>query len=370
MRIPFDESKPEDYPREMAMNRPTPKLRLRILAACALGALSAASGFAISPVSDETFLQQAVAAYAAGGTSAPDPEVWALAAAPVLDFRAHPSALGRLWVQELARGAGEGGLVRRAREEAAGSGEAPVAALTRIFVETARADSLALVRTAARLFTGVEPEASPSRLKIFDLEAGALDAASPGPMAVRHRTLLPDGSTETLRIGWPADGSEGAAVVRYEDTTLPPDVVFFRAGDHRSIPLSGVARIDFVVAGSEGGVSEVQAPVDCVRVAGVPYSRLDARATSGPEGPRLRWTTASHDGIWGWAVFREEVLADGHIARTGPQLVPSAERAEESYGYVFVDTRASAGTFYRYTVWAVTDEGLLTRAFSATLRSE
>jgi len=354
----------------MAMKRPFGKLRPSILAGCAVGLLTAAPGLAISPASDETFLQQAVAAYAAGGASAPDPEVWALAAAPVLDFRAHPAALGRLWVQELARGVGEGGVVRRAREEAAGSGEAPIAALTRIFAETARNDNLALVRTAARLFTGVEPEASPSRLKIFDLEAGALDAASPGPLAVRHRTLLPEGSSETLRIGWPADGSEGAAVVRYEDTSLPADVVFFRAGDRRSIPLSGVARIDFLVAGSEAGVSGVQAPVDCTRVAGLPYSRLDAHATAGPEGPRLRWSTASHDGIWGWAIFREEVLADGQIARTGPQVVPSAERAAESYGYVYVDTRASAGTFYRYTVWAVTDEGLLTRAFSATLRSE
>ncbi len=354
----------------MTTHRRFGKLRPSILAGCALGVLFSAAGLAISPVSDDTFMPQAVAAYAAGGSSAPDPEVWALAAAPVLDFRAHATALGRLWIQELARGAGESGLLRRAREEAAGSGEAPVAALTRIFAEAARGDSLALVRTAARLFTAVEPEASPSRLKIFDLEAGALDASSPGPFAVRHRTLLPEGSTETLRIGWPADGSEGAAVVRYEDTALPPDVVFFRAGDRRSIPLSGVARVDFVVAGSETGVPAVQAPVDCARVSGLPFSRLDARATAGPEGPRLRWTTASHDGIWGWAIFREEVLADGQIARTGPQVVPSAERAEESYGYVFVDTRASAGTFYRYTVWAVTDEGLLTRAFSATLRSE
>ncbi|MFY9549956.1 MAG: hypothetical protein WAU32_02295, partial [Thermoanaerobaculia bacterium] len=182
--------------------------------------------------------------------------------------------------------------------------------------------------------------------------------------------VLPDGSTETLRLAWPSDGGDGAAVVRYEDPALPPDVVFFRAGDHRAIPLSGVARIDFLVAGSEAGGVGIQAPVECVRAAGMPYSRLDARATAGPEGPRLHWTTASHDGIWGWAVFREEVLADGQIARTGPQVVPSAERAEESFSYVFVDTATAPGTFYRYTVWAVTDEGLLSRAFSATLKTE
>ncbi len=29
----------------------------------------------------------------------------------------------------------------------------------------------------------------------------------------------------------------------------------------------------------------------------------------------------------------------------------------------------SPGTYYRYTVWAVTDEGLLARAFAVTLRA-
>jgi hypothetical protein len=48
--------------------------------------------------------------------------------------------------------------------------------------------------------------------------------------------------------------------------------------------------------------------------------------------------------------------------RTGPEVVPSSERANEPFGYAFVDTAATAGTFYRYTVWAVTDEGLLARA--------
>jgi len=368
MRIPFDALTPEDYPRKMPLRRRFDRFRPGILLGCALGVLFPVFAAGISPGSDEPFLNQAVGAYASGGPA--DADVWTLAAAPMLDFRAHPAALGRLWVQELARRIGEGGLLRRAREEAAGSGEPATAALSRIFSEAARADGQALIRTVARLYSAVEPEASPSRLRLFDLETGALDASSPGPLAVRHRAVLPEGSTETLRIGWPSDGSDGVAVVRYEDAALPPDVVFFRGGDHRTIPLSGVSRIDFLVAGSDADATGIQAPVDCVRAPGVPYARLDARATAGPEGPRLRWTTASHDGIWGWAVFREEVLSDGQIARTGPQVVPSAVSAEESYGYVYVDTAATPGTFYRYTVWAVTDEGLLTRAFSATLKTD
>jgi hypothetical protein len=63
------------------------------------------------------------------------------------------------------------------------------------------------------------------------------------------------------------------------------------------------------------------------------------------------------------------VLADGRIARSGPEVVPSSERAEEPFGYVFVDKEAKAGTFYRYTVWAVTDAGTLGRAFAATLKT-
>ena len=71
--------------------------------------------------------------------------------------------------------------------------------------------------------------------------------------------------------------------------------------------------------------------------------------------------------MWGWAIFREEVLADGRIARTGPEIVPSAESAAGSFRYQFVDASARRpGTYYRYTVWAVTGDGLLARAFSAT----
>jgi hypothetical protein len=81
------------------------------------------------------------------------------------------------------------------------------------------------------------------------------------------------------------------------------------------------------------------------------------------------WSTTSHEGLAGWAIFREEVLTDGKIARTGPEILPSSDRAEESFAYAYLDPAASPGTFYRYTVWAVTKDGLLSRAFSVTLRT-
>jgi hypothetical protein len=319
----------------------------------------------------DAFLTAAVAEVLSGSpeSEARDEETWILAAAPVLDLKSRPASLGRLWIDELVRESGGIGVLREAWERSAVSGEAPRTVLLRLLSESSgETEEVLLARCAARLYASLEPEPSPSRLRLLDLETGALDAAAPAALSVRHRVLLPEGE-ETLRVAWPEDGSAGAAVVRYRDTALPPDVVFFRAGDVRAIPLSGVARIDWLAAGASDGGRGVRAPVFCERTSTAPFAGLDAKAAAAREGPRLTWTTASHDGLWGWAVFREEVLADGRIARTGPQLVPSSERSQESFRYVFLDSTAAPGTSYRYTIWAVTEEGLLARAFAATLKT-
>ncbi len=352
----------------MLRNRSSGLLLAGMLLAAVPGSHAAAASPAPAP--DSAFMEEAVGAYlgrleAAGETSALE----TLAAAALLDFRAHPRELGRLWVQEVVLGSGESGLKRRAAEEAASVGETPRRALSRLVADAARNDGRALLRAAARLYATLWAEASPSRLRLFDLEAGALDAAPPAPMSVRHRSFLPEGETEALRLAWPPDGGDGAAVVRYDDAGLPPDVVFFAAGDRRTIPLAGVSRIDFLVAGSEMGTRELKAPVECTRESGAPFWRLEARAEAATSGPRLIWSTASHAGLRGWAIFREEVSPDGRILRAGPEVVPSSESSSEAFGYAFVDTSAAAETFYRYTVWAVTDEGLLTRAFSASLET-
>ena len=161
----------------------------------------------------------------------------------------------------------------------------------------------------------------------------------------------------------------GVAVVRYRDAQLPADVLYLSPGDVRALSLAGVARVDWAVIGSAEKSAATAAPAIFEPLAGFPYGGLSAQAASGPGGPHLTWTTSSHEGLAGWAVFREEVLADGRIARTGPEIVPSSARGEDSMRFVFVDPGAAAGTFYRYTVWAVTEDGLLARAFSATLRT-
>ncbi len=303
-----------------------------------------------------------------GGASSED--VWIAAAAASLDFRARPEVLGSLWVAEVARAAGGNGILRDAWERAAAQGETPTDALARRLAEISGIDAdQVLLRAAARLYAVVEPEASPSRLRLLDVQSGAIDAAAPAAFTVRHRSFLPE-TDETLRVAWPPDGAAGAAVVRYRDAALAPDVVFFAARDARAIPLSGVARIDWLVAGSaERGAGGRRARLRHA-LDGDSVSRLEARAESGSDGARLIWTTASHEGMWGWAVFREEVRPDGRIARTGPEIVPSSESAEGSFRYQFVDSGTTPGAFYRYTVWAVTSEGVLARAFAATLKAD
>ena len=187
---------------------------------------------------------------------------------------------------------------------------------------------------------------------------------------MRHRSFQPDASAdETLGSDGPKTRVRGRrscaiAIRRCRRTSCS-----FTPRDRRAIPLSGVARIDWLVAGTESGGRDLRAPADAERVSGIPFAGLEARAAADGASPRLIWSTESHQGLWGWAIFREEVLADGRIARTGPEIVPSSESAAESFRYAFVDQTASPGTFYRYTVWAVTDEGLLARAFSATLKT-
>ena len=131
---------------------------------------------------------------------------------------------------------------------------------------------------------------------------------------------------------------------------------------------SGVARVDFVVAGTPGPEGP-QAPVFFEAVAGYPFDGIQPHAAASADGSRMSWTTASHEGLAGWAVFREELLPDGRIARADPQIVPSSGESAESYRYAYLDPTVRPGTFYRYTVWAVTEEGLLAKAFSATLRA-
>jgi hypothetical protein len=321
---------------------------------------------------EDAFLSPALVEALSRGSddASDDEETRTLAAAPTLDFRAHPSTLGRLWIEEIIRDRGDTAFLRLVWERAASSGEAPLPLMLRMLAEASgpREETI-LVRSAARLYSAVEAEPGPSRLRRFDLEAGALDTSAPVALSVRHRTFLPDDSQDALRVAWPEDGGLGAAVVRYRDSALPADVVLFGPGDVRRIPLSGVSRVDWVVGGSQAGGREIRAPASCEISRSTVFTGLEARAAAGPERSRLTWKTASHDGLWGWAIFREELLPDGRVARTGPEIVPSSERSEDSFGYVFVDSATTAGTFYRYTVWAVTDEGLLAHAFAITLRA-
>lgn len=322
---------------------------------------------------DSSFLTAAAAAYLSAGAR-PEldrEEALAAAAAPGLDLASQANSIGRLYIDEFARSAGGPAAVRAVWEKSAETGEEVLPLFLKAYSESTGEDGEGLLlRFAARLYSFLEPEAAPSRVSLLDLFSGGLDASYPASYTVRHRSFLPTlEAPSALRISWPEQGSAAAAVVRYRDPSLAPDVVFFAAGEERTIPLAGVARVDWLVPGSSGTAAGARAPVAFEGLSGFPYARLVAHASAREDGPRVWWTTASHQGLAGWAIFREEVLPDGHVARTGPEILPASDRGSEPLQYMFVDPAASPGTFYRYTVWAVTEDGTLARAFAATMRT-
>ena len=290
------------------------------------------------------------------------------ASAPELDLNRAPSFVGRLFVDEFVRAAGGAVALRQVFERVRDTKEEVLPAVARAAAEAngEKPETIEL-RFVARLFATLESEPAPSRIGMADLQDGLFDAAVEAPLALRHRTYEPEDAAGALKVAWPSGGGLAAAVVRYGDAHLPPDVVYLTPGQPRAIPLSGVTRVDFVVEGGTAGAPA--APAFFERVAEYPFAGL-AVSNDGPgDGARLTWTTASHEQLAGWAVFREQLLPDGRVARTGPQLVPSSTQSEASLRYVYLDTSAAPGAWYRYTVWAVTEDGLLSRAFSTTLKA-
>jgi hypothetical protein len=320
-------------------------------------------------VPEGNFLTAAAAELLAGGGAGWASEALrADAAAPLVDIPHRTRAMGRVLLEEFARAAGGPIAVRLVFERASERGEDPLASLGRLWSERTGQTEEALVRRfAALLYATVEPETGPSSIGLWDLQAGALDAAAPAAWQFRHHTYVPAEAAAPLKFTWPAGAGEGAAVVRYRDPELPPDVLFLSASATHTLSLSGVARVDWVVAGSAAGGAP--APVFFEPAEAYPYAGLVPHAVGSQDGVRIWWTTEAHENLAGWAVFREEVQADGSIARTGPQIVPASEAAMESFRYVHVDPDCRAGAYYRYTVWAVTGDGLLAKAFSATIRA-
>jgi hypothetical protein len=333
-----------------------------------LFALAAISSYGVP---DRGFLTTAAAELLSGwGDSAEAAEAARMvAAAPWVSLSDHARTMGGAFLEEFVRSSGGRAALRAVWERASERGEDPLTSLVRTYAErTGEAEESLLLRFAARLYTTFETEPGPSNIGLYDLEAGALDAAAPAAWSFRHRTFLPGETASALRFRWPVGAGAGAAVVRYRDPELPPDVVFLAPESVHTVSLSGVARVEWVVAGA--AVPGPAAPAFFETVSGFPFSGLAPQASSSPQGGSVvRWTTATHEGLAGWAVFREEVLPDGRIARTGPQIVPASAAAPESFRYAYLDPETRPATYYRYSVWAVTEDGLLAKAFSEILRT-
>jgi len=270
------------------------------------------------------------------------------------------------WIREMARTAGPD-FVRSVWTERVARGEGSLDAFASAFQDLGGAPADALYRSLARLYASDEVFGDSSRLNETDLTAGALNAASPGPYAWRF-FAAPAGTASGWNVSWPADGARGFAVLHYEEG-LPSDVVPFAPGERKILPTGGVSRVDWVVFGRDAA-APLAVPVEVALEADYPVAGLTAAARTEPgEGVVLSWATASHRGLAGWAILRTEVTSTGRVIRSAPESLPAQEEDHSGAGYDFVDTSALPGHFYRYDVWAVTQDGALSRAFRTTLRA-
>ena len=272
------------------------------------------------------------------------------------------------WIAEMSNLAGKG-FLRRAWAARVGNADASFSALSAFYSEsTGRSPAEALRVALERLYAGSEILAGTAALSDADLLFGAMNASTPAPFSWRFYSIsgsLPEGRT----FSWPEDAAEGFAVLRYEEA-MPSDIVVFRPGESKTLPLAGVLRIDWVIPGGERPASSLASPVAVARVPDFPAAGLSAHAhSSSVEGVTLDWQTSSHRDLSGWAVFRSELDEAGLVVRRSPEWVPAERDDKDGAGYVYADHAAVPGRFYRYDVWAVTDDGALSRAFRATVEA-
>ncbi len=272
------------------------------------------------------------------------------------------------WIRQMASDAGAG-FVPAVWSGRVAEGEASLDAFGAAYREQGGSPGDAFYRALAGLYAADEVIADPARLAEADLASGGLNAAAPPARSWRLFTTFPSG-TGGWSVAWPDDGARAFAVVHYEDG-LPSDVVPFSAGDRKTLPASGVSRIDWVVTGSENGGALLSSPASVLRETEFPMAGLSAEARSeAGEGVALSWSTASHRDLSGWAILRSEVTEDGRVVQAEPESLPAQLEDPQGASYDFVDTSAIPGRYYRYDVWAVTADGALSRAFRVTLRAK
>jgi len=272
------------------------------------------------------------------------------------------------WIREMGRVAGPD-WVRSVWTDRVARGEGSLAAYSAAFRDLGGSPVEAMSRALARLYAAEEVFGDASRLSETDLSGGALDAASPGSLSWRFFSS-PAAASGGWNVSWPEDAARGLAVLHYEDG-LPSDVVAFSPGDRRILPAAGVDRIDWIVLGRDDAPAPLAAPVAVTAEGDFPVSGLSASArTESGEGVVISWQTTSHRDLAGWAILRSEVTESGRVIRAEPESLPAQQEDREGASYDFVDTSASPGRYYRYDVWAITADGLMSRAFRTTLRAK
>lgn len=162
-----------------------------------------------------------------------------------------------------------------------------------------------------------------------------------------------------------ARAARGArAVLVYRPLAGEPDTLALVPGEPRTLPLAGAGALSLVlVDGSDGG----ELVVRLRRVPGYPAVLASSSVERREGAVELGWRTASHQELLAWVVTRLREEQDGAWVLDGREIVPTTEASDGGSGFLLVDREARPGRNYRYRVFALTRDGLLSEAFEAAV---
>jgi len=201
------------------------------------------------------------------------------------------------------------------------------------------------------------------------LVPGDLSLGAPAPLGWVRATFERLDERAGLEVVLPDTRAAraGRAVLVYRPIAGEPDTLHLPPGSSRVLPLSGAGALSIVlVDGSDGGDVFVRLR----RVPGYPAVLASSAAEWRDGAVQLAWRTSAHQELLAWVVSRFREDEEGRLALDGRELVPTTDASEEGSGFLLVDREALPGLRYRYRVFGLTKDGLLSEAFEAAVEAE
>ncbi len=193
--------------------------------------------------------------------------------------------------------------------------------------------------------------------------AGDVVPAAPIPLGWRRVSLQTEDERAGLEIGLPEAGARAARLLLLYRGDGGFDSLPVSSGATRVVPAAGTASVQIVLADGDGAV---EAPLRVRRVPDYPVALASSRAGWASGGIEIAWETSRHKDLLGWIVERRDETDPDAVVLVRDTL-PATSDAESATGYLWIDRDAVPDHRYRYRVLALTEDGLLSEVFEASV---